>query len=192
MEGVGRAKTKRNDALNQYVEATEICIRTKTTTVPTVFSRRPRLSSLSLSFHLSLSLSLAPSCTAVSWRGSVGATGSSRLWLEQGRNRGWVGGWRGKRERERGCTIPRVVVNEEKRRWGEIKDEAGTKITTRERRPPCPPRFSASLHPRQATPHPSNPLGFSTGYVPPPFHSHSLSLSFLLFFVLSHPLFHFS
>lgn len=45
-------KTKRNDALNQYVGATEICIRTKTTAVPTVFSRRPRLT-LSLSFSSS-------------------------------------------------------------------------------------------------------------------------------------------
>lgn len=84
VEGVGRAKTKRNDALNQYVEATEICIRTKrtkTTAAPTVFSRRPRLSP---SFPSSLSLSLASSCAAVSWRGKAGVWG-----LQEALDSGW-------------------------------------------------------------------------------------------------------
>lgn len=81
-----------------------------------------------------------------------------------------------------------VVVNEEKRRWREIKDEAGTKITTRERRPTppslsCPiPEFLTSLHPRRATPHLSPWVSPSAMYLLPLFF---LTHSYLSFFTLS-------
>ena len=95
-----------------------------------------------------------------------------------------------------GCTTSRVVAKEEKRRWGEIKDEAGTKITTRERSspppppprrpppPPPPPPPPIKDPPLPASSHPSSflpPSGFSTGYV-------SLFPSFSLLSSLSHSL----
>lgn len=48
---MGRAKTKRNDALNQYVEATEICIRTKTSNGADAFLRTSLFLLVSVLLH---------------------------------------------------------------------------------------------------------------------------------------------